>query len=655
MADLRRQQVWVPYIAVFLLIEALVWGIVGLAWRYDQNDAIDDAQSTTANLALAVERHVDNVFFSVDQGLVRLRDAATRQGPEAVSDSYEQLSRALPGLLLQFSLADARGRLIYSSIPDAQSARPGLAVSIADREHFNYHLDHREDVAFISHTLRGRVSGRLSIQMTRKTYDRDGAFSGVAIMSLDPKFFEQFFGQLNLGKAGAVSIIGNDGWLRVRVMPGGQTPMEAFERPMVNQPFNAELPGTGTYRVDSPIDGVTRVGSWRRLPNFPLTVLVFLSEREITAERSSNRAVLFYGGLALSLIIGFCLILIGRRATDRARQVAAAVRQEERWRFALDAVGDGVWDWNPQTREIFLSAGWKALIGYGDHAIGNSSEEWEGRIHPEDRAKCLADMAGHLDGRTPVFRNEHRIRCADGTYRWILSRGIVVERDRQGRPWRVIGTGSDVTLAKSLETALLQRTVELEKAVRSLKENEAELRWLAEIDPLTGVANRRAFLARAEYDLARTRRYDGSLTVAMIDLDHFKLVNDTYGHDAGDLVLRAVAELCRARLRGTDLFGRMGGEEFAALLIETSAEVAFQVLDDIRQAIGVLAVALPDGRVISVTASIGFVTLPPAEATVDGLLKLADNALYQAKRTGRNRVVATSPDDLPRRAGSPAA
>jgi diguanylate cyclase (GGDEF)-like protein/PAS domain S-box-containing protein len=655
MATVRRQQLWIPYIAVFFLIEALVWAIVGLAWRYDQKDAVDDAQATTANLALAVERHVDNVFFSVDQGLLRLRDIASRQGSEAVSDSYEQLSRSLPGLLLQFSLADARGRLIYSSMPEGQSVPPGLMVSIADRAHFNYHLDHRDDVAFISHTLRGPASTRLNIQMTRKTYDRDGAFSGVAIMSLDPRFFEQFFGQLNLGKSGAVSIIGNDGWLRVRVMPGGQTPPEAFERPMVNQPFSAELPGTGTYRLDSPIDGITRVGSWRRLPNFPLTVLVFLSETEITAERSSNRAVLFYGGVALSLIIGVCLTQIYRRAADRARQIAAAVRQEERWRFALDAVGDGVWDWNPQTREIFLSAGWKALIGYAEHAIPNTAEEWEGRIHHDDREKCFADMAAHLEGRTPVFRNEHRIRCSDGSYRWILSRGIVVERDSEGQPWRVIGTGTDVTLAKSLEAALLQRTVELEKAVRSLKENEAELRWLAEVDPLTGVANRRAFLARAEYDLARTRRYEGSLTVAMIDLDHFKLVNDTYGHDAGDLMLRAVAELCRARLRGTDLFGRMGGEEFAALLIETSADVALQVLDDIRQAISELTVTLPDGRAISVTVSIGFVSLPPAEATVDGLLKLADNALYQAKRKGRNRVEASGPDDLPRRAGSPAA
>lgn len=655
MADLRRQQVWVPYVAVFLLIEALVWGIVGLAWRYDQNDAIDDAKSMTANLAFAVERHVDSVFSTVDQSLMRLRELASMQGPDTIPAAFERVSRTLPGLVSQFAILDKQGQITFSTDPATVDAQADAILSVADRAYFQFHLDNPGDEVFISHTIKGRLSGRLSILVTRKVYDRAGDFNGVAVMALDPEFFERFFGELDVGRRGAVSIIGNDGWLRIRVLQEGQTPSEIFDRKLLDRPYLGDVPIAGTYRIDSPIDGVPRVGSWRRSSHFPLTVLVFLSEDEVLAERASNRAALLYGGAAFSIIIALCLFLIWRRSMDRDRQVAAALRQEERWRFALDAVGDGVWDWNPQTREIFLSAGWKALIGYAEQAIDNRPEEWEGRIHPEDRTKCLADMADHLEGRTQVFRNEHRIRCADGSYRWILSRGIVVERDKQGNPSRVIGTGSDVTLAKSLETALLHRTVELEKAVRSLKENEAELRWLAEVDPLTGVANRRAFLARAEYDLARIRRYEGSLTVAMIDLDHFKSVNDTYGHDAGDLVLRAVAELCRARLRSTDLFGRMGGEEFAALLIETNADVASQVLNDVREAIAALSIALPDGKSVTITASIGFVTLPPAEATVDGLLKLADNALYQAKRSGRNRVMSAKVDGLTQQAGNPAA
>ncbi|MFD2264943.1 GGDEF domain-containing protein [Lacibacterium aquatile] len=637
MADFRRQQAWVPYAAVFLLIEALVWGIVGLAWRYDRNDALDDARATTANLALAVERHVDSVFAQADQSLVQLRDLAAMQSGDALSNAYTQLSKTQPGLFLQLTVADASGRLSYSSL------RETVPVSIAGTSAFDSHLK-GDDVPYISRPQIEAGTGRLLIQMSRRLTDREGAFAGVASLSLNPGFFERFFSQLDLGHGGAVSIIGNDGFLRVRVIADRPTPAAAYQQQLLEQLYTGELPPFGTYRIDSPIDGEPRVGSWRRLHNFPMTVLVFLAEAEIQAQRLSNRLVLFYGGLALTGFIALCIFLIHRRAADQGLQVAAALRQEERWRFALDAVGDGVWDWNPQTREIFLSAGWKALLGYREQDVSNRPEEWEGRIHPEDRAKALADMADHLQGRTPVFRNEHRILCSDGSYRWILSRGIVVERDRQGQPVRVIGTGTDVTLAKSLETALLQRTVELEKAIRSLKENEAELRWLAEVDPLTGVANRRAFLARAEYDLARVRRYEGSLTVAMIDLDHFKSVNDTYGHDAGDMVLRAVADLCRTRLRSTDLFGRLGGEEFAALLIETNEDEARQVLEDLRKAIAGVVVTLSTGVTISVTASIGSVTMPPAEATVDELLKLADNALYQAKRSGRNRVVAAHPD-----------
>lgn len=632
MSNLLRQM-WVPYAAVFGLLQSLIIAVTLFAWNYDRADALEDAEATTSNLALAVERHVNGVFTSVDQTLLGLRELARWEGAEATRPALERLQRSFEGLFVQFTLIDPQGVAVFSSL-----SAGGAGVSIADREHFRFHLETPADAVFISKTVKGRVSGQWTIQITRKYTDAAGNFAGVAVLSIDPLYFGKFFGQLRLGEGGSVSIIGADGWIRARTSAGQPSPEEVYLTPLVNRPFE-NFPAVGTYRSISPIDGVQRVGSYHRLQDFPLTVLVFLAEADVLAAGAPQRWLLINGAIAISAVLLVCVVVMGRRARERRSALAARLHQEERWRYALDAVGDGVWDWNPGEGRLFLSAGWKAMLGYRDHEMADDPLEWENRLHPDDRVRALGDIADHLEGKTPVYRNEHRLKCADGSYRWVLARGIAVERDGAGHALRVIGTHTDVTLAKSLEAALRQRTGELEQAVKGLKSSEAELRWLSETDPLTGVVNRRAFMARAELDLARTRRYERPLTVAMLDLDHFKSVNDRYGHDAGDLVLRTAASLCKNRLRATDLFGRFGGEEFAALLTETSAEAAEKVLESVRVALADQDIVLPNGEVIRVTVSIGFVVMPPAFATIDELIKLADDAMYLAKRSGRNRVM----------------
>ncbi len=113
---------------------------------------------------------------------------------------------------------------------------------------------------------------------------------------------------------------------------------------------------------------------------------------------------------------------------------------ERRWQFALEGAGDGVWDWNAQTNNVFFSRQWKAMLGYGDDEIGDSLDEWDKRVHPDDRDRCYEDLEKHFRGETSEYRNEHRLLCKDGTYKWILDRGKVVERTEDEKPLRVIGT-----------------------------------------------------------------------------------------------------------------------------------------------------------------------------------------------------------------------
>lgn len=170
-----------------------------------------------------------------------------------------------------------------------------------------------------------------------------------------------------------------------------------------------------------------------------------------------------------------------------------------------------------------------------------------------------------------------------------------------------------------------------------------ELEQRAYSDYLTGLANRRHFLGQAESELARTLRYNGKLSILMLDVDHFKLFNDTHGHKVGDLVLKKLADVCRATLRNIDIVGRIGGEEFAVLLPETEPQQAEEAAERLRAALAAAAVPLSGGLPLHFTASFGVTTLDSKDANIDMLLNQADEALYRAKSEGRNRVCTYLP------------
>lgn len=170
------------------------------------------------------------------------------------------------------------------------------------------------------------------------------------------------------------------------------------------------------------------------------------------------------------------------------------------------------------------------------------------------------------------------------------------------------------------------------------KQMETELQRLAATDALTGVNSRRQFLDLAERERVRAARYGRDMAFLMIDIDHFKAVNDTYGHAAGDAVLAAMADASRAELRETDVFGRLGGEEFAVVLIENDVLSAAVVAERLRARI-MLTPILVDNTEIQITVSVGISTLLGEADTLESLIKRADQALYRAKHDGRNRIV----------------
>ncbi len=294
---------------------------------------------------------------------------------------------------------------------------------------------------------------------------------------------------------------------------------------------------------------------------------------------------------------------------------------EARWKLALDSTGDGVWDWDIATGVEIFSRRFTEMYGFGEGELASRNSEFDARTHPDDLDQLLRKRQAHLDGLTPTYINEHRIQCKDGSWKWTLSRGMVISRDAHGKPLRMIGTHTDITGRKHSEALIWQQ---------------------ANFDALTGLPNRRMLRDRLEQEIKKSRREGLQLAILFIDLDHFKEVNDTLGHDNGDLLLVEAARRIRACVRETDTVARMGGDEFTVVLSELSdsantERIIHKILD------AMTAVFQLGDEQVFVSASIG-ITVYPADATeVENLFKNADQALYVAKGEGRNRFSFFTP------------
>ena len=190
---------------------------------------------------------------------------------------------------------------------------------------------------------------------------------------------------------------------------------------------------------------------------------------------------------------------------------------------------------------------------------------------------------------------------------------------------------------RHLEAVVEERTRHLNQEIARRKELEDELRQLANTDALTGATNRRHFLELCDKELQRARRYGRPMALLMMDVDHFKRINDSHGHALGDEVLKRLVETCQADLRGQDVLGRLGGEEFAVVMPECTLEAAETVAERLRRTLAANTVPAA-GESVNFTISIGVVDWAP-ERSLEATLERADKAMYAAKSAGRNRVV----------------
>jgi diguanylate cyclase (GGDEF)-like protein/PAS domain S-box-containing protein len=298
------------------------------------------------------------------------------------------------------------------------------------------------------------------------------------------------------------------------------------------------------------------------------------------------------------------------------KQAEEALREsEERYALAVCGANDGLWDWNLRTGQVYFSTRWKEMLGLSADRVGALPEEWFKLVHQDDLESVQSAIAAHREQITPHLEIEHRMRHTDGRYRWMLVRGIAI-RDPSGRATRMAGSLTDITAAKEAEEQLLRDALH---------------------DGLTGLPNRALFLDRLERSITRIGRDPAHHFAALfIDLDRFKVVNDSLGHVAGDQLLMAFAGRLIACLRPSDTVARLGGDEFTVLLEDPHAPddaigVAERILATLKEPFSL------DGHEIFVTASIGIAYSSAGYTRPQDVLRDADTAMYRAKAQGKSR------------------
>ncbi len=365
---------------------------------------------------------------------------------------------------------------------------------------------------------------------------------------------------------------------------------------------------------------------------------------------------IFLGGSALLIFVLFSRISIRHRLSEYERAAQAQTLSTLfgnlpglAYRCAQDF----------QRSMLFVSEGCRQLTGYSpQELVKNRLISFDQLIHPDDREAVTRNLTESLEQKRS-YRLTYRILSKNSQEKWVLEQGCGID-EVDGHFVTLEGLLVDISKQKAVELQLEQqrkhlekivrlRTEELSESIQSLEQEierrqalELSLRELSTRDQLTGLYNRRVMDNFLSSELKRCGRYKHPLSLLMFDLDHFKNLNDTYGHQAGDEVLRWVSSIIRTQVRENDRAVRYGGEEFLIILPETEKEAAHQVAERLRIQLseGCLEFQNEDDELlfIQLTLSAGVASFPQDARTVEGLLAGADQALYRAKRTGRDRV-----------------
>ena len=446
---------------------------VATALNFAWHQAHDAGEALSRTYARIVQEQTDRALQSVDQRL-QLATAGMDQlkltGKLNEANANALLKAQIVNLPYVRSLwvMNAGGDVIYSSLDNYKGN------NLAQRDYFQFHLNRDDSGVYVGAPVIGVVTKKWLISMSRPLRNADGSFAGVVVAGLESGYFEALWRELSLGQGGSVSLFRSDSVLMIR-SPALET---ATGKTFPTLPYFMMPPQKrqeGVLDSASPLDGVHRQYAYRKLALFPAVVVVGMTHQSILAQWNKMAAIVLTLWALGCMVTTLLSLHLARDINLRLQTEEALNNSDRRWQFALEGAGDGIWDWDVSSGTVFYSPRWCEMLGYDTTEIGNTSEEWVSRIHPDDRVNAASEMEALAAGRIPFFIKEHRVRCKDGSYKWILGRGMVVERTPSGKALRVVGTNSDITERKldqeSIKAALAEKTALLNEVHHRVKNN----------------------------------------------------------------------------------------------------------------------------------------------------------------------------------------
>ena len=589
-----------------MVIIAMLWTGIGLKYVEDADGDLRSAERANKNFAMVFEENVLRSIGEIDKALLYLRRTVETRKDTMDFTTIVGTTDVLSEIIVEVAVINADGILQASNA----GPQPSPKMDLSDRDHYRFHLTSTEDQLYISKPVVGRVSGKWSVQVTRRFSNADRSFGGVVVASLKPDHFTEFYDKIDFGSSASTSLIGSDGIVR---SSGGSASGFALGQDLRGTKLFAEMRSgaNSTFEAPDPSSGQMRLVTLLKVAGHPLWVSVSTDMNEIYKSSLST--------LELNAIVGLILTLIMLMAVERVLQTEEGARQKaDQLRLTLENMSQGIMLVTKDLHIPIINGRCGELLDLPDEFIKNSAAVRRTRRI----SNAMQQIAQRRDRARPAPAGVRAAATSDH------EKFAVCERAMPN------GSVIEVRSGHLPDGSFVQTFTDITKRA----EAEAHVARLASEDPLTGLPNRRVF--RTALDEISRQQESGETSdqpefaVLFLDLDRFKVVNDTLGHRIGDMLLQEVAKRLKGVLRMDDVLARLGGDEFAIVVRRVETRAGLATLANRLVESVVQPYEINDYRIRS-SVSIGIAVGPDDGTNADDLLMAADLALYAVKGTGR--------------------
>ncbi|MGZ8289842.1 MAG: bifunctional diguanylate cyclase/phosphodiesterase [Telluria sp.] len=593
----------------------------GISIRQDYQNALARAESDVRNISSSLNEHATRTIGEVDSRLQGAIAEIERRGLDPAGPDAIELQDVLKWHVQDLSQAvtmfvvDAGGSVRASSLK-----YPTPPVDVRDRDYYRYHLSVANPDLFISRPVKSRLSGRWGVVASRRISHPDGSLKLIVLLGMNLDYFNNFYRSLKIGNGGLLALVRNDGWVLM------ETPLtdNIMDKNLANSMLleQASQSAAGVYHIErGALTGAARVVGYSASKAYPVIALASMS-REVVLQAWLRQAgqIALIGAISTAMLLTL-IALLWRRLNDLVATQASLGRKNEaletserRYHELVDGIAGIVWEAElPEFRLTFVSANAAAISGYSAEEWLSDPNFWHDKLSSNvdgQRAEAILALNSHTSVLRPV---EHHIFAPDGREIWLRSNIVVAAAS--GDRIHLRGVTVDITQQKQSEKRLFQ---------------------MAHFDQLTKLPNRQTLVDRLEHGLAIAARGNGWIAVMLMDLDEFKTINDSLGHEAGNKVLVEVGHRIQSCLRPSDTLARIGGDEFVVLVEHTESDILMveQLAERIAAEVGE-TIAI-DGNEFYVGLSMGISLYPQDGQDCETLMRNADTALYRAKAAGRN-------------------